>query len=825
MSRHLTSRLAPAARRAVLALIVILAAALWPAVPVLSAPASQTAADLQLDVRAGFDGYVQPGVWTPLYVTASNSGPDLSAELRVEASSLAGAPVAYTRPIDLPRGSRKLVTLYVPDLSAYSGTVQVDLVRSGRVMLSQQASVQSVAATTLLIGVWSDSPQALADLALVQPSSGQTRLALLTAADLPEIAAGWQALDVLAIFDADTGVLTPGQRAALAEWIAGGGRLLVAGGAAYQRTAAGLGDVLPLLPDGTASVSLEPLARLAGAPFDAQAVSEAAVTTGDLHPDAYVQAAAGDVPLLAWREIGYGRVDFLTADPGMQPLRAWPGRAALWTAVLSSGRPRPAWAFGFSESWQPARDAVADIPGVSLPSALQLCGFLTLYVVLIGPVNYLVLARLKRRELAWFTIPALIVLFSAIAYLTGFQLRGTRAIVHRLALVQTWGDTTTARVQGLVGIWSPRRARYDVLFDPGYMVRPLPPDFGTALTSAAVGRVDQGEAVTLRGIPVDVGSVQPFVVEGFTASAPRITGALTLSEEGLGLRVRGEIVNASNLDFTDAALIIAGTTLPLGNLAAGAVLPVDLLTGGGAAVPAPASPLDPSPGSAGYGYYYGYTYYDEFITTVAGGDCYSQNEYQRRCNLFNSVLNGQSRGAGAYLSAWSSTVPFGMQVLNAPADTIDTMLVIAALEVTLAPAAQQRIEVPPGLMMWQSLNDPNLYAVPYNMYLYPGGEYAFRYAPSALVPPLTVEMFTIHLGGEYVDDFTPPPLVEAFDFTAGQWVSLPVNWGDTPVMQPDRYIDASGGMALRLSLPQGSQSFGLTIPRFDVTLYGQAVGQ
>ena len=49
------------------------------------------------------------------------------------------------------------------------------------------------------------------------------------------------------------------------------------------------------------------------------------------------------------------------------------------------------------------------------------------YILLIGPINYLVLKRLDRREWAWVTMPVLIVVFAVGAYGFGSLLRGQRA--------------------------------------------------------------------------------------------------------------------------------------------------------------------------------------------------------------------------------------------------------------------------------------------------------------------------------------------------------------------------------------------------------------
>ncbi len=798
-----------------LAALAIVALALM--LPGAAAAQSQTANPIQLDLRVGFDDTVQAGAWSPIFVTASNTGPDVSGALRVRVVPFAGSPTVYSHPVDLPRGSRKLITLYAADLSAFGSTITVEFVAGSRVTASQDQAITVVQPTTLLVGVWSDTPQPLSGLGSVKPSSGKTSVVTLTAADLPDQAEGWAALDVLVISDADTGVLTPAQQDALAAWLSGGGRLIITGGLTYQRTLSGLAAIAPVAPSQTETVSLAPLAAVAGAPFEPQAVTDAQVAAGVAAPDAQVWVRSGQVPLLAYRAVGAGRVDYLAADPSLEPLRSWSGLPALWRTILSAGMPRPGWSYGFASQDQAAREAVAAVPGVSLPSVLQLCGFLALYIVLVGPVNYLVLSRLKRRELAWFTIPVLIVVFSGVAYLTGFQLRGSRVILHRLAVIQSYSDSDVAEVSGLLGIWSPRRSRYNVLLDPGFLARPIPRDISSALTSIGDAHVDQGQAVTLSDVQVDVGSVQPFYVEGYTRNAPRIAGNLRVASDSDGLHVTGEIVNYSDVVLHDAALVLGGTVAPLGDLPAGQSLAVDQHLSGGQAGLQAISPLDPFPAEATYGY--GYYGYDPFVDQLVGGDCYSVSANTRRCNLLNSVMNGSSHGAQLYLVGWLDSVPFGAQVLNANSETVDSAVLIVQLQSTLAGGGQQPVEVPPGLTTWQPL-DPvsqTYYTTPYDLYVYAGESYGFRFVPGPLVPPLSVTSFIVHLNQSY-DSGEPPPVVTAHNLQTDQWDDLHVQWGDTPV-NASRYVDASGGV--ELSITVAAQSYGsASVSELDVTLLG-----
>lgn len=785
------------------------------------APASAQQADpITLDVRAGFDGYAQSNTWTPITITASNDGADVTGELRIEVATFTGAPTTFVRALDLPSGSRKQITLYTGEVNAFATPLEVKYHVGNRVVAEALADLDVIDPTTLLIGLWTDTPQALAALGAVEPSSGDTRIALLTADDLPDNAKAWAALDVLAIVNADTGPLTPEQRAALKSWIASGGRLIIGGGLNSQATLAGLGEVTPLAAPTTEDVDVTPLFALASQTPGQQVDVNVPASVGPITDDAFLYVGTSNAPLIISREIGYGRVDFFTPDLTLQPLMGWQGLSSVFAAVLADGDTRPGWAYGYSQQAESARNAIADVPGISLPSVIQLCGFLGLYVLLVGPLNYLVLRRLKRTELAWFTIPVLILVFSAIAYVTGFQLRGSRAILHRLAVVQTWPDAETAEVSGLLGVWSPRRARYDIEFTPGYLVRPVPRAATGALTSIAATTVEESVVSTLRGVQVDVASIQPYYVEGFSADAPRLEGDLSITATGDGLHVTGEVINYSDLQLDRASLVLGGTAVPIGDLPAGEVLPIDVVFSGGRATRQSGSGLDPFPFNPDY--YYNNFFFEPFIETIAGGTC-TEQAARRRCNLFASMLNTNSLGGSVYLLAWSDDFPFEVTVLNAGADTVDQTLVIAELPVTLAASGSQgRVELPPGLLSWQEIleDDPFAYsyATPYDLYLYPDEGFTFRFTPLSIAPPLDYTGFTLHIESYYDqggDGFSP--IVEARNRRTGGWDTLQVAYGDNLVSDPD-YIDPSGGVILRVT--GGPGDFQASLSRFDITLYG-----
>ncbi len=807
----------PVLRRAIAGIAILAATLMMGGVPV----HAQQQNPITLDVRAGFGGYIQQGTWSPITILASNTGDDVRGDLRIEAESLSGGKTIYTEPLDLPRGSRKQITLYPSDLSSFSNEIEVIFASGPRTIASQKVKVQFIGPQNLLIGLWSDSPATLASLGDVRSSAGKAATAQLTETDLPAVGEGWSALDVLVIADADTGKLTPDQRAALTYWVAQGGRLIVCGGTSYQRTLAGLGDISPVTPDSTVNAALDPLAAAVGKALGQQS-SEAPIAVGKLSADSQVLLKGSDAPLIAWRKVGYGRIDFLAADPGLEPLRSWPDMKDLWTLILADGDPRPGWGYGFGTNWEPARNAIAAVPGVTLPSVIALCGFLALYVVLIGPVNYLVLLRLKRRELAWFTIPALVILFSAVAYLTGFQIRGTQVILHRLAVIQSWPGSDTAKVDALLGVWSPSRTRYDIQLEPGYLARSMPRDLGSALTTINDTTIEEGPTVTLRGVQVDIGSVQPFVIEGLTA-APKIQGTLELTPAEQGLRLKGDILNSSTISLTRVTLVALATAVKLDDLPAGGVARIDTVISTGYASPAGGSGLDPYPGGAlapGYSYGYG----GPLSMQMAGGDdCYNSGQDRRRCNLVLGILSAQTSGSGVYLVGWSDHVPLKTDVLNATSQAADLALYVIELATSRPKDTVAVSTIPPGLTTWRMLSDSTSYGgmTPYNLSTSGGNPIMFRFEPLSIVPLPHINSLVLHIQG-YDSSHNSTPQVDLWNYSTGSWDTIAVSWGDNIVSNAEPYVDGRGGVDIRVQ-PGSTNGVGgyLSLSRLDVTLIGQ----
>jgi hypothetical protein len=774
---------------------------------------------ITLTARAGFDGYYKELSWLPVRIIVGNDGPDVHGTLRVAIQHSGGADVVVTRAVDLPTQSRREVFLYIPS-EGFLSSLQIGLADATHELASTTARLVQAGPNDLIYGVLAGSPSAFNVLTSVGPVGGGAHVAQLDAADLPPVSYAWRSLDVLVVSDVDTGVLTPEQRAALAGWVATGGRLIVGGGPTWQKTAAGLGSLLPLSPTGTQTLpDASALAAFAsGVAPDGPVVA----ATGSLGPDAVALASAGGLPLVVARYSGFGQVLFLAVDPSFEPLKNWNGLEGLYRNLLTGTAQRPGWAAGL-RNWNSARDAIGALPGLQLPSALQICGFLGLYILAVGPINYYVLRRFKRRELAWLSIPLLVIVFSVGAYLTGNQLRGSQASLHRLAVVQVWPDANYARVDGLVGLFSPRRTQYDIGFGAGFLARPMPSD--TSIPTGSGFTVEQADATVIRGVRVEVGAVAPFVVQGQVA-APLFVSDLTMDVTSSQVTLRGTLANHSNLKLTDAVLLAPGGVQRLGDLAAGAVATVTLpLTDSRASLAPPnevlpalasAGSQNPPPSTPG-------SNYDSTVDDILGNTYYYNDREQfRRYSLLSAIIDsyvGNVRGNGVYLVGWSDQSPVLAQVLNGSFRTVDSSLYLVSLRPKLN-LGTGVLAIPPGLMTWITLDgNPQVAPTPYDMYLYPGTNVSLRFTPAQLLPHDKIQGLTLHLLS-YGQTGAAGVTIDLWDIVENNWVrQTALAWGDTSIAHPEKYVGPAGQIQVRADNPSQAP---VRIERLDFTLF---VGQ
>lgn len=558
-------RLPAAARRFLLRLGSILAVAALASGPL--ALSGNAAGALTMNARLLLQGHVRAGSWAAVEVDLQNDGPGVQGELRVDAGSQSNA--RYAMAIDMPTNSQKTYVLHLQP-PAFGRSVKVDLVSADQVVDSVTVAYLVHDATQLIVGVLAEKPQSLiSQMTLPANATGAAAAIVpLTLADLPERAEGWSVLDRLVWQDVDSNQLTHDQLQALRQWIAAGGRLVIAGGSAGIGTLSAFpDDLLPYRP--TATLDLDPtsLVPLLGTLPEGASILPA---MGGTIAHGRALATSGDRAVAAEMTYGSGRVTLLGFDPTTRWLGESKSVDALWRAVLPQRSNDGIQLFDDSQIVQ----TVYQLPLLALPPTSGLLILIGAYILIIGPINYLILKRLDRRELAWITMPVLVLAFTAGSFGYGFLLRGTDTVVNEVAIVRGAPDATEATAQVYFGVFSPTRATYQVQVPQGALLAsPINGDpFGQGTTTLDIVQgTGPGSPSLVRNLSVGTSSLR-IVRAQLPVEGPRMRTNLTLENGTL----TGTFENASDEKLETVSVVLGGAVAVLGDVDAHQTVNVSL---------------------------------------------------------------------------------------------------------------------------------------------------------------------------------------------------------------------------------------------------------
>jgi hypothetical protein len=792
---------------------------------------------VSLSIEVGYSGFFAPDRPFPIRARLANDGADLIGRLvvRPETSGDAFTSTVST-PVTLAAGARQTVALY-PAARAFATGVRVELLDAGGlVVASAVAPLRAVQPTDRVVAVLSDALIGGFDLSALSLNNGITVQADLAIEALPDRADVLAPVSLIVFSALDTAPLSLAQRRALDAYVLGGGHLVVAGGADWAGTAAGLSgtdetsSLLAFTPTGAQTAdSLRGLALWARTPESRTAALDlpSPIAIGQPAADAVVLAAAEDGrPLLVRRAYGAGTLDYLTADLAAEPLASWEDRDAFWLALLTTRPPAPSWSSGLRSTGRAAQ-AVAYLPGFDpLPDAALLFGFLGLYIVLIGPANYLILRQLNRREWAWITIPALIAAFTIAAVVIGGQLRGSTVTFNRLGIVRVYPGVAQAPAEAVIGLLSPRRRTYTLEAPPGVSLRPLAQS-GEQVALFGQGTrpniaIEQGETDAAIGFAVDSSFITPFHLVG-TVAAPAVSGSAVFSPaEADGLpagvvQVRGSVTNNTTATIRAPVLLARGVALALDPIAPGALVPFELtLPGTGAAAPPAPVPALPSPtfGMFGAGFGAGGFTGTASILDILGPDAYDANLFGLRLNptveetvlarrqellaaYIDDAYGATGRGDAVYLAGWTDVPPFDFTLRDAEWDGQAETLLVVQLSTEAAPQ-RPPVTITSDRFTWavrafEGIGD----AAPVDLVLQPGESAAFRFTPIPTARLAVVESVRV-----VFDDLSTSSRTvrfEAWHWAAGEWVSLTLAGGDGLLPDAARFIGPENSIEVRIT--------------------------
>jgi hypothetical protein len=467
-------------------------------------------------VEVGIGQVTRPGVWTRLQVQLVSTE---AVECRVEAtaSDPTGNPATYpSAAIKLAANSPANTSLYFmpgrleETVSLKVVSLEGNVLATRRLIAAESASeetdftvVKHTAPVWVVAGQIGGSRAGKSDQQSVQKAIAERGVQATSLESASELPTQWRAYSATStVFLAGSFEVSAEQSAALNQWVRSGGHVVAIVGTRVEElaesplaewilndkeiTTSSLSDLSGLEAYANSSFRIPIAARIKGSIIRAK--DGADIVTGI------------EGPLLTRSAHGFGRITILGVDLDRAPLSRWRALDSFVSAIADlqsvsldddSAGQRISHS-GITELATQFQIGMETIPHVGDRSTLSVLGVVLLFLLIIGPLDYLLVHRLlKKPGLTWMTFPAIVVGAGLLASAVAGGANGTDIRSRVCELIDLDADSGFARQTVWSTVYSPEHRRYRVEIDHD----------SSALASGQAGTQSTTDAEPAKGNP------------------------------------------------------------------------------------------------------------------------------------------------------------------------------------------------------------------------------------------------------------------------------------------------------------------------------------
>lgn len=373
--------------------------------------------EFSLSVSCGYGSYAKYGRDMGVLATITNHGKDFVGDLWVliPNNGSGSQSTLFKKEFAIAEGETKKVELAVPVLFS-TGKLNIsirDKAEKERASLDVRVNVQGNI-ETMYVGVLSDNYLDLSYLTDVQ-----TKTFYIKGEDFSENKKSLDMLDIIVINDFNTSVFNESQYEALKDFVREGGTLVIGTGATGIKTLEGFQDeFLTGTMEETKTVEL----KLGSSSKKIE--KEILTITLDNSINAYIE---DDLVLMEKVNVGKGNIQLFTFDLGLENA-VWNtnGKYILEKIMehLSAEKQEQLNTEQNNNNYfYQIRNALETATENTVPDISKYSIALGIYLILIGPLLYVVLKKLDKRNFTWVIVPAFSVIFSLVIYIMGTDTR------------------------------------------------------------------------------------------------------------------------------------------------------------------------------------------------------------------------------------------------------------------------------------------------------------------------------------------------------------------------------------------------------------------
>ena len=451
----------------------------------------QPKSPVSLTVSTGYGERYRASAWVPVRVTLRNRGttvlsgtiaiPDRGSNTQVAAQD---SYAIYQMPVVLPAEATKQVTIYVQGRD-FGDAVHVQFDASGKTLAAASDSPSSFDDQTISLGALVDTPELASWLRRAKVQNSSLSTTLLSPSTVDPVAEALANFDAILLTNFDTSRLDRAQMVALERYARAGGSLILVGGPDWQETLRPLpSSLVPGNLRGSRTLAaLSGLQSMAGT----RPPSQRTIVSVLDNPRGSVVASQGGLPLIVRERVGQGRIIYLAFDPAVDAFPRWGGTVTLLSKLITQAAPQVVSRVSssgqggfFNGRFGPwtMRQVVSNMPAsANWPSLSLLIALAVLSILIVGPLNFLLMRRLGKRELAWVAIPLLGLLCFASSVAAASHLKGKMVLLNTVGIVELNGNSANRPATLYFGLLAPVRGDYRAVWDGQALPQSLPQYF------------------------------------------------------------------------------------------------------------------------------------------------------------------------------------------------------------------------------------------------------------------------------------------------------------------------------------------------------------
>ncbi len=539
-----------------------------------------------INIEGGFDGIHKIGTWTPVTITLKNSGDHFDGEVQVVGNHMEADAKSsiYALPINLPSGGKKQFAISVP-VNRNRASIDIRIVQGKAIVKEQKYYFKkSLHPNTLLVGVLTDDMSGLRYLAGLnltnEHASSQSEVVELSEKSFPVEDKVLQNFNVLVINNFDTSMLDNEQRQRLVHWVENGGLLMLGTGANYKKVLNGLPEPFKI------ANQLEERSLNSGTAFEVYTERGGFPETPSMRAAAFVIADAQilladdtypDIPLIASKRFGKGSIAYLAFDMGLEPFSSWEGgnrlvcKNIITTLIGERMEDEEFVKFrGYEHSYHSMYSALRNMPSAKTTSSTLLMILMGLFILIVGPVNYLILKKKDKREWSWVSIPVIVLVFSLGIYIIGFGTRVSNAVGNIVSIIEFKNDSKSVSVTAHTGLFNARRGTLKITTSKDVGV-----DFTANLYSdrhyrnyderekqEIISKFTLGEQPAVEFYDKGLWDFSHFIMHKKVDFPERFGNSITVKDNIMN----GHITNNTVFKLEDAFIIIGNSFVKIGDL-------------------------------------------------------------------------------------------------------------------------------------------------------------------------------------------------------------------------------------------------------------------